>query len=171
MNERSRPIWRETAEVIGVLGVIGSLIFVGLEVRQSSVATRASTNAAVADSYRELAVLMASSPQLARAAAAAANGLDTLSPEDQIVLLGFYRALFHSWSNLHRQEANGTLDQAIYESLIRELTVYSAHAGSEARSAELLRRGQGVRWAWEHERYLFSEEFQEFMDSSLGLAE
>jgi len=106
MNERSRPIWRETAEVIGVLGVIGSLIFVGLEVRQSSVATRASTNAAVADSYRELAVLMASSPQLARAAAATANGLDTLSPEDQIVLLGFYRALFHSWSNLHRQEAN-----------------------------------------------------------------
>lgn len=41
-------------EFIGLVGVIGSLIFVGIEVRQSTLATRAATDAVIADAFREL---------------------------------------------------------------------------------------------------------------------
>jgi hypothetical protein len=37
----SNTVVRQAIETIGILGVVGSLIFVGLEVRQNSIATRA----------------------------------------------------------------------------------------------------------------------------------
>ena len=64
---------RGIAEVIGLVGIVGSLVFVGLEVRQNSVATRASTNAAVADAFLELNLVLASSPELARAMVASVD--------------------------------------------------------------------------------------------------
>jgi len=159
---------RGIVEGIGLLGVIGSLIFVGVEVRQNSVDTRASANATVADSFRDLAVLMASSPQLARAIVAAGDDPESIEPADQVVLLSFFRAVFHSWSNVYRQQVNGTLDPAIYESLIQELRAYAGTDGEHLRE-EIARRGQGVRWAWESERYLFNEDFQYFIDETLGV--
>ena len=47
---------RRALEVVGALGVIGSLIFVGLEVRESSRATRAATDAQIAAQVRAGAV-------------------------------------------------------------------------------------------------------------------
>ena len=65
-----RPTLQRVIEVVGLVGVVGSLLFVGLQIRQSSVATRAATSAAVADAFRDLSLLQASSPDLARAFAA-----------------------------------------------------------------------------------------------------
>jgi hypothetical protein len=50
------------AEFVGLVGVIGSLVFVGLEVRQSTLATKAATDASLADSFRELNLAITSSP-------------------------------------------------------------------------------------------------------------
>ena len=33
-------IWKETAEVIGVLGIIASIVFLGYEMRQNTIAVR-----------------------------------------------------------------------------------------------------------------------------------
>ena len=56
---------RRVAEVVGALGVIGSLIFVGLEVRESSRATRAATDAEIAAQFVEINLAMYSSDHLA----------------------------------------------------------------------------------------------------------
>ena len=44
---------RAAAELIGIAAIVVSLIFVGLEVRQSAAATRGATQQALADSARE----------------------------------------------------------------------------------------------------------------------
>ena len=149
---------RGIAEVIGLVGIVGSLVFVGLEVRQNSVATRASTNAAVADAFLELNLVLASSPELARAMVASANP-EELSPEESVMALGFWRALFHTWSNGHRQWTNETLDQVMYESIISEISTYVRNNGGT---------GRAMRWAWESERFVFNSEFQLFVDELIG---
>ena len=44
---------KEAAELVGIVAIVVSLIFVGLEVRQSAAATRGATQQALADAARE----------------------------------------------------------------------------------------------------------------------
>jgi hypothetical protein len=53
--------------VQGLIGVAGSLVFAGVQMRQNSLATQAARNAPVADGFRELNLMIASSPELAPA--------------------------------------------------------------------------------------------------------
>jgi hypothetical protein len=155
---------RRLAEVIGLIGVVGSLIFVGVEVRQNSVATRAATDAAIADSFRELSLVAASSPELASAFAAHASDPGAAPPRDQVLMLGFWRALFHIWSNVHRQHVSGTVHPAIYDSVVREISAYANSAVTTTPPGEVELRGRLMRWAWASERFLFSADFQAFVD-------
>lgn len=152
------------AEVLGLFGVIGSLIFVGIEVRQSAIATRAATDTAIADAFRDVNQVMATSPELARAMTAWPDSPDSLSAADQVQVLGLWRALFHTWSNAHRQDLNGTIDPAIFAAVSQEITTY-AQAQRGTASPDLQRRGRFMRWAWTRERFLFNPDFQEFVDS------
>ena len=80
---------RRTLEVVGALGVIGSLVFVGLEVRESSRATRAATDAEIAAQFVQINIAMYASDQLAADIGAAGEaGHPSLAPlESQIRLL------------------------------------------------------------------------------------
>lgn len=166
---------RRVGELVGLIGVIGSLVFVGLEVRQSTIATRAATDASVADGFRELNLMMASSPELARAMTAWADDPGAAPPADKFLILGAWRALFYSWSNGHRQHVNGTLDPAIYEAVVREISTYAgASAAATAGGAgvdEIARRQRLMQWAWRSERFLFNPDFQAFVDSLLAAGE
>ena len=154
-------------EVLGLVGVMGSLIFVGIEVRQSAIATRAATDAVIADGFREVNQVMASSPELARAMTAYPDSPDSASAADQVQILGLWRALFHIWSNAHRQHLNGTIDPAIFQGVVQEISTNSEAWRTGNASADLVRRGRVMRWAWSKERFLFNRDFQQFVDSIL----
>lgn len=159
---------RSVAEAIGIVGVIGSLIFVGGELRQNAIATRAATNADVAVGFLELNLMFASSPELARAFATYADDPAAAPQEAQIQMLGSWRALFHIWSNAHRQHLNGTLDPAIYESVIQEISTYAVAATDAQLNPDLARRRNLMNWAWESERFIYNTDFQRFVDGILG---
>ena len=91
----------QVAEAVGIIGVIGSLIFVGGELRQNAIATRAATNAEVSVAFVDLNLMLASNPDLARAFSAHAADPASAPIEAQILLLGSWRALSHIWSNVH----------------------------------------------------------------------
>lgn len=156
------------AEVIGLVGVIGSLVFVGLEVRQSAIATRAATDAQVADGFRELNLVMASSPELARALAEHGGNPEQAPRSDQVLILGLYRAIFHIWSNAHRQHLSGTIDPAVYASVVQELRAYAGESPAGANAEDIARRQKLTRWAWERERFLYNPDFQRFVDEALA---
>ena len=157
---------RGIAESIGLIGIVGSLVFVGLEVRQNSVATTASANAAVADAFIELNLVLASSPDLARAVVVSFDDPEKLSPEERILVLGMWRAVFHIWSNGHRQWTNETLDQMSYESIVSEISTYGRNQDETV--VDIDGRSRTMRWAWESERFIFNIEFQQFVDELIG---
>lgn len=153
---------RNVAEGIGILGVIGSLIFVGGELRQNAIATRAATNAEVSFAFVELNLMLASSPELARAFAEHADDPAAAPRDAQILMIGSWRALFHIWSNAHRQHLNGTLDPAIYESVVQEISTYSVGAMETHDNVDLVRRQALMNWAWQNERFIYNQEFRLF---------
>ena len=156
-------------QVVGIFALVASLIFVGIEVRQNSIATRSATNAAVKDAFRELNLVIASSPELARAVAANAENPGDAPPEDQFQMLAMWRALFHVWSNVHRQHLNGTLDPVLFDAIVQEIFMYSGNARGTETVDDAKRRAQHMRWAWESERFIFNVDFQMFVDGILGI--
>lgn len=156
-------------QIAGIFALVASLIFVGIEVRQNSIATRSATNAAVKDGFRELNQVIASSPELARATFANAENSANAPPEDQFQMLGLWRALFHIWSNVHRQHLNGTLDPALYDAVVQEVSTYSGSGRGADTVDDGGRRGRQMQWAWESEQFIFNLEFQMFIDGILGI--
>ena len=159
---------RSVAEAIGIVGVIGSLIFVGGELRQNAIATRAATNSEVSVAFVELNLMLASNPELARAFAEYADDPAAAPREAQILMLGSWRALFHIWSNAHRQHLNGTLDPAIYESVVQEISTYAVGVMETHDNPDLVRRRALMTWAWQNERFIYNRDFQDFVDGILG---
>ena len=158
---------RQVAEAIGLICVVGSLIFVGLEQRQNTIAIRAATNSSFATGFQDLNLVVASSPSLAKALADLGANLDNISLENRIQALGLYRALFHIWSNGHRQYLNGTLDPALYDGVIQEISTYAGKK-SNSKVIDGDRRRAAMKWAWESERFIYNPEFQQLMDSILN---
>ena len=59
-------IKREVFELVGLLGVIGSLIFVGVEVRQNTSEIRGSTHQSVSEQINELYLTIAEDERLSK---------------------------------------------------------------------------------------------------------
>ena len=115
---------RDLVEAVGVAGVIAGLIFVGAEIRQSSIATRAATTQQVKDAWLELNLTMASTPELSTAfALAQSEGLEALDPGSQLMVISFFRSLFHNWSNGYSQFLIGTLEEPQWTPHFRDAAV------------------------------------------------
>ena len=100
MNSSKLNDW---VQGVGLFALVASLIFVGIEVRQNSIATRSATNASVKDSFREFNLVLASSPELAKAVTENADNPAGAPPQAKFQMLAMWRALFHTWSNVHPQ--------------------------------------------------------------------
>ena len=160
---------RRAPEVVGALGVIGSLVFVGLEVRESSLATRAATDAEIAAQFVEINTAMYGSPELAEDFIAAGEaGHPSRAPAaSQIRLRAHFRALFHVWSNAHRQHLSGTANPLLFQAVAQELTAYATPESPDV--SEVMNATRRVmQWAWESERFVYNPAFQSFVDSTIA---
>jgi hypothetical protein len=166
MNSTKLNDW---IQIVGIFALVASLIFVGVEVRQNSIATRSAANAAVKDAFRELNLVIASSPELAKAVTGNVENPGNALPEERFQMLAMWRALFHTWSNVHRQHLNGTLDPALFDAVVQEIAMYTGNAHGTESVINAERRSRHMRWAWESERFIFNLDFQQFVDGILGI--
>ncbi len=160
---------RRALEVVGALGVIGSLVFVGLELRESSRATRAATDAEIAAQFVDINISIYTSDQLAADFVTAGEaGHPSLAPaESRTRMLAFYRALFHIWSNTHRQYLNGTVNPLLFQGVQQELTQYAVPESPDVPAEENEVR-RNMAWAWESQRFIYNPVFQNLVDSTIA---
>ena len=109
MNERARPIWRETAEVLGVLGVVGSVIFVALEIRQNTNAVRSATIQAISEQSYDSNYRLAENADLL-ALLLKANNREPLTDSERFQLSTFWNAILRLNQNRYQQFRLGVLD-------------------------------------------------------------
>ena len=108
-------IWKESAEVLGVLGVIASMIFVGIEIRQNTEAVRGSTLQAVSQQSLDLVMEGIDNSELRSAFTAAKKG--ELSPEQRNQLSWFVSAKLRADENRFRQVELGILDASVFQQM------------------------------------------------------
>ena len=84
-------------------------------------------------------------------------------------MLAMWRAVFHIWSNVHRQHLNGTLDPALYDAVVQEISMHAGKARGTETVDDAERRARQMKWAWESERFIFNLDFQIFVDGILGI--
>jgi hypothetical protein len=151
MNERARPIWRETAEVIGVLGVVGSLIFVAFEIQQNTNAVRSATIQAMSQqSYDSLALFVENS-DLRAAWLAEQEG--TVTEEQFLVMRSYWGAQVRTQQNRFLQIKLGILDE---ETALQIRDAGESGTGGRARS---------FRQHWDAMKFNYPADFVDYMDN------
>jgi hypothetical protein len=112
--------WRETAELVGILAIVASLIALVMELRQTQSALSAETYQTRAiDAIGEL-LDVADSEYLLPILTATNNGADyeavaNLDAEDRMRLLNYLRARMIDWDNEHYQYQNGFMNADFFE--------------------------------------------------------
>jgi hypothetical protein len=141
-------------DVLGHAAVVGSLIFVGIQVQQGAAASRSATVLQLKDSWVQLNLAGATSPELVDAYdTVIAHGWESNARARGLVD-AFERARLHNWSNAYYQYRNGTLEEDQWLPHLREIQ-HNA-------------RNQILKKVWSEWDYAFDDEFRRSMDDTLG---
>jgi hypothetical protein len=132
------------AEIIAAIAVISSLVYLGVQVRQSNLLARAQTRHELTANLIELLQVPGHNPQLAGLIRRANEGED-LNPDEAEQYLWYMRAVFRHWEDAHYQYRAGLYDEAEF-SKQREAWVW------------VLRRSKAAMGYWNEFRSVASTE-------------
>jgi hypothetical protein len=104
--------FRRSAELVGVVGIILSLAFVGFEVRQN-------TRVAKAEAYRSFAAevnewyFRMTDPDMAELLGGSfGSSVDDLNETEWMQMFGWWMALFRIYEGLHKEVTEGVLEES-----------------------------------------------------------
>lgn len=146
--------WANIAQVVGSLAVIASLIFVGLQVRQNTKATRATALQMNADYWLTYFTMLADK-QFSDIYSKGALGRVELEGGQFGQFFLLCRATFMGCENQHHQYLSGLLDD-------------DAYRGYEATIREQIAAFPGVRAMWQLVRHAYGTEFVKFLDKQIA---
>ena len=107
---KHKPGWKRYAEVLGIAGVIGSLVFVAIEIQQNTNAVRSATIQAIAALSVDTTLRLTENPEL-RAARRACNDEEELTQDQQQLVIANFTALMRLQQNRYLQMQLGVLDE------------------------------------------------------------
>jgi hypothetical protein len=145
--DKSKLSWKDLTETLGVLGVIGSLIFVAFQIQQNTNAVRSATIQAILDRSYDATVLSVENADLRAAHQAACEG--TLTADQRKHLSYFYRALLRLQLNRFFQVQLGILDEEMALALGGRGSLYRRPIFAEL---------------WAEDKSEYSPEFQAFIE-------
>ena len=105
-------------ELIGLFGVISSLVFVGVEIRQNTAAVKGATHQTVAEQINELTLTIASDERLAKIVSSMYNDNKQradMSSEDQLSLDFLLLTGYRRVENIYLQYEDGILDKRAFD--------------------------------------------------------
>ena len=146
--------------MLGATGVIGSLLFVGIEIRQNSAATRAAATQELGQSWIEWNLATATR-EIQEALVSVGQVADPSEAPiiDQRIAESYARSIFSNWSVSHYQYRKGVLDAPLWSGVLRDMV-----AGVDSTNSF----GRLIRWAWPRNRHLYYDGFTVLLDSLTG---
>ena len=109
------------SQIVAVVGIFGSLVFVGLQIRQNTRALKATSHHAVTDSFNAINTLILSDPKVARIWRLAIAGSDELDEDERISADFMLLANMRIFETLYYQYKNGTLDKQLFDAELKTL--------------------------------------------------
>jgi hypothetical protein len=140
------------SQSVASIAVVGTLIYLGLQVRSAERSQRAIMQQGRAD-RASLGALGLADPELARVFGKATAGQTSLTRDEFTQWMMMCRALFLSGEDSYLQHKAGQLDQAAFDSYVEGVRYYM--------------RSPGMRAAWQVSRGQFGSDFRNFVDAIL----
>ena len=143
---------RTIVEIIGFLSLVGSLAFVGVEIRENTSAVRGATNQAISDQVGELMLTIATDDNLARLVKRLYDGetQDQFDPVDDMRLYMTIMTGLRRVENIFLQIEDGILDDRAFDRI--GLSFYRSNYGQEI---------------WQANKQFFDREFVPFFEKLL----
>lgn len=140
------------AEAIGTASVVASLVFVGLQIKQTGDVTRAATVLDLKENWAQLNLTYLEAPDVGAAFRTVNEiGYNESDPRTQFLVASAYRAIMHNWSNAYFQYRMGTLDDEQWTPLRNDMAADS--------------RNPNLWLIWDDWYHIFDEPFVTLMDS------
>ena len=152
-----RWIWKETAEVLGVIGVIAGIIFLIAELRQNNELLQSQTLFNHTQVRLAVGSPLHDNQRLAEIISKKNEG-KTLTSVEERMLFDWYNANFVAWEWEFREFQRGMLDEIPVEAFRTSLTGDFVSGGK-------INPGQLEYWAFA--KVFYSDNFVEWMDETV----
>lgn len=137
------------SQIVAVAGIFASLVFVGLQIRQNTLATRAASHNAVSAALNEVNRMFAENADLTRIWLAGQTNRQSLTPEERWRFDSLMRAYMHVCETMYVQASLGAGDKGVM--LAEEDGIRAVFASP------------GSREWWTENPYGFSREFRAYV--------
>lgn len=137
-------------EIIGGIAIIISLVFVGLQLKESAKATRSSTAATTVSELTSWYSNLGNSEQGSYAFWNFMTNPDSLPPEQRFQAMINIHGIMLTWQNSYYLVKEGTLDKKIQESLLEIINA--------------VKNNPGFLIYWKLRKSIFLKEFQEYVE-------
>lgn len=152
--------WAMIAEIVSGVAIVVSLIFLILEIRENTDATRASTRESITERVERLTLTVATNPGLAGILArdegfARLGAAGEFTPAETMQLRGFLTALMRNTEEAFLQMKEGRLEESYFRGRLAGMVLMvSFGAGREL---------------YESQRGDYDDEFQELIDREIAI--
>jgi hypothetical protein len=140
-------------ELVAAIGVIASLIYLAVQIRQNTQTVRASTVQAISDSAQGR-LLALQNIENARVWRVGRSEPSELNEDEQTLYIFMIHSTVRGYENLYYQHRSGLLDAPQWEGY--------------AKTIKALVKNPGFEYFWQHRRGHFSPEFESFIEESLS---
>jgi len=137
-------------EVISALGVIFTLAYLAIQIRQNSASLRSATRQAISTNQSEIGFRLAENPELLSLVLQHTSVGDSV-PEKKLRAHYFIRGLMRTYENQYHQYQDGTFDESVWYGYLNNMSQTFASPVT------------GEFWATN--RDLYSAEFAAFVDT------
>ena len=140
-------------EILGGLAILISLVFVGIQLKENTKATRSSTATATIDTMTNWYVTMGASEETSKSFYRFLSNPESMTKEERIQHIYNFHGLFLAFQNSYYLSLEGTLDERIPKSLNQ--VVYG------------VKDQPGFKLYWKSRKSIFFEEYREYIDNLL----
>ena len=148
--------WGTLSEVVGGVAIIVSLIYVGLQIRQSTHAARAATSQAHTSQFISSVSLLVE-PCFSDIFSRGLPGLNNLQGGERVAFVSYVSIVLRMFESFYMQEMDGDFDSRLF--------------GGWGRTYFDLLANEGPREVLEIRKHLFNAQFIEFLQDGLASAD
>jgi hypothetical protein len=141
------------SEIVAALAVIGSLVYVGAQLRQNTATIRIAAGQVHVDAYAKLIGQLTDSEAMMKAWAESQADFDILDEAGKTICLAFVGVMYRNFEGAYIQHSQGVLDDRFWQGISRSMIDQYNHAA--------------VRAFWPIRRHWYSDDFGVWIDENV----
>ena len=122
--------WGAIGDFVGGIAIIVSLVYVGVQIKQSTAAARAATSQAFSAQYTDHMVRL-QNVEFRDVFIRGLKGLDQLDAGEQVAFFSYLNGVMRMFESFYLQKRDGSFDSAVYDSWTVQLVDLFGNSGAQ----------------------------------------